>query len=429
MNTSCTQRSSVALLALIAAGCGGGDESDSRAHPAAEGQVQILSASMPTCSDARVHDNGTVVYVTIPASCEFESPIELTLTVDRHAPRDHTVRIESPGVESAFEPETGLTRRVSVFRRGTWRSLDNGASWRWRDGAGLLAKDGGLYLMGGWSGGVDMNSDVWFTRDLLHWIERTPRAPWNGRHGAGWVVHADRLWVIGGDLFTDVWSSTDGNDWRLETQAAAFGERYTPIGASLNGRLLIYGGMAWGPSRWCAYMPECFAYGFNDVWSSNDGVTWTAVQPAAPWTPRGLIHGSIVFNGRTYIIGGGLKLASTSSVLAETTAEHHDVWSSDDGVHWRQEADDAGFSPRTHLATLGTEHGCYIAGGSVMYQLAVTNEVYFAPDCVRFRLLPGYEQLGVRHAASIAQFNGSIVILGGHADTAGTTVWQYFPDI
>jgi hypothetical protein len=376
-----------------------------------------------------VHDNGTVVYVTVPSSCALESPIEVTLAVDHRAPREHTLQIVSHGVETTFEPEAGRVRRVSVHRRGSWRALENGNSWRWRDGAGLLSMDGGLYLMGGWSGGVEMNSDVWFTLDLSHWTERTPRAPWSGRHGAGWVVHANRLWVTGGDLMTDVWSSADGIDWRLENQAAAFGERYTPIAASLNGRLFVYGGMAWGPSSWCAFMPECFAYGYGDVWSSEDGLAWIQIQPAAPWTPRGLIHGSMVSQGRIYIVGGGLKLASPGAVLAETVVEYHDVWSSYEGVHWRKEADDAGFSPRTHLATLGTEHGCYVAGGSVAYQLELTNEVYFAPDCVRFRLLPGYEQLGVRHAASIAQFNGSIVILGGHADTAGTTVWQYFPDI
>jgi hypothetical protein len=57
----------------------------------------------------------------------------------------------------------------------------------------------------------------------------------------------------------------------------------------------------------------------------------------------------------------------------------------------------------------------------------VTNEVYFAPDCVRYRPVPGVERIGVRHAASLAEFNGTVVMLGGHGNTAGTTVWQYFP--
>jgi hypothetical protein len=50
-------------------------------------------------------------------------------------------------------------------RRGTWATYPTGRSWR--DGAGLLAKDGGLYLLGGWSSGLGTNSEVWFTSDLV----------------------------------------------------------------------------------------------------------------------------------------------------------------------------------------------------------------------------------------------------------------------
>jgi hypothetical protein len=100
-------------------------------------------------------------------------------------------------------------RTMSVHRRGTWRAIQRIESWSWRDGAGLLAKDGGLYLLGGWNSDVNTMNDVWFTRDLRDWSRLTQTSPWAPRHGAGWVVHQGRLWVIGGDLHDDAWSSAD----------------------------------------------------------------------------------------------------------------------------------------------------------------------------------------------------------------------------
>ena len=40
----------------------------------------------------------------------------------------------------------------------------------------------------------------------------------------------------------------------------------------------------------------------NEVWSSNDGVTWQEVE-RAPWFPRGGEY-STVFNGKLWIYGG-----------------------------------------------------------------------------------------------------------------------------
>lgn len=397
------------------------------APPQATG-LQAGIAEVLGCTDVRVHDNGTVIYVTVAADCQPAAPLRLNVRgQDDVGFIERTIQVAAFDTEVALQLRT-TQRRLSVHRRGTWRALSNGEAWAWRDGAGLLAKDDGLYLLGGWGGGQILRSDVWFTRDLKNWKQLTPAAPWQGRHGAGWVVHGSKLWVLGGDLLPDVWSSSDGIDWHLESSNAAFGSRYTPIAASLGGRLLLYAGMAWGPTPWCAFEVGCFAHGFNDVWSSQDGAQWSPLQTNALWAGRGLIHGTQLYKGRVYIVSGGLKLAAADATLAETSAEFHDVWSSSDGIAWRRETEDAGFTPRTHIATLGTSHGCYVAGGSITRQLQTTNEVWFAADCVQYSLVPGYQQLAVRHAASLAEFNGSLVLLGGHRDTAGTTVWQYFAD-
>lgn len=384
-------------------------------------------ATPDPCSAPVFHDSGFVLYILVPRNC---TPNTDTIVALRWGNGRTSRWIEVPftalGEESRVEFEVGATRDVSVHQRGTWRSFPNTSSWTWRDGAGLLVKEGVLYLLGGWSSDAYVD-DIWASRNAIDWT-RLSRQPWGPRHGAGWVIHQNRLYVIGGDLYQDVWSSADGVDWTKENGQGPFGKRYTPSAVSDGSRIFFYGGQYWAPYDWCAYQPECRAIGLNDVWASNDGRDWQELTNSAPWAGRGLVHGGAFFRGRIYIVGGGLKLGLPGAAIADTIAEFSDIWSSADGSTWRKEADTLGFKPRTHFSLLSTSSGCYVSDGSVTNQPNLSNDLFFAPDCVHFEPVPDTPPLPVRHASSLAYFNGSLVILGGHRDTAGTAVWQYFPD-
>lgn len=396
-----------ALAASCGGGGGGGEEG------AGQPLASSIAARVDGCADVRVHDSASVLYVTVEPGCTLDATETVHLRVGAGF---HAIRIEQVGVEQAVRLPLG-ERQVTLVQRGSWRSFPNTQSWTWRDGAGLLAKDGGLYLLGGWNSDAGSTSEVWFTADLVNWTRRTAQAPWGGRHGAGWVVHGERLYVISGDYHTDVWSSPDGASWTRHTADGGFGQRYAPNAASLGGELLLYNGQ------------DALSAGLTDVWASRDnGNTWGQVA-TVPYAGRALIHGAAVFRDRVYVIGGGLKgSVPTSTWVADTLAEYSDIWSSGDGRTWVKEASTLGFTPRTHFAVLGTAHGCYVANGSVTIQANLSEEVYFADDCVNFRLLPQQPPMLGVHATSLAEFNGSIVLLGGHGTRVGTTVWQYFPD-
>jgi N-acetylneuraminic acid mutarotase len=324
--------------------------------------------------------------------------LSLFLTACGGGGGDPPAQPQAPQATSAPEP-------AKVEPPSAWKKYE-GAPWTWRDGAGLLAKDGGLYMLGGW-GAAGTNSEVWFTRDLSTW-ERLADAPWPARHGAAWLVHKDRLYVIGGDFNADVWSSADGVNWSQHAVDAPFGKRYAPNAVSLNGELLVFNGMLEDIT------------GAAEVWSStDDGATWVKAADV-PYPARGLIHGTAVFRDRIYTIAGGLKDTDT---LMETA----DVWSSADGRTWRKEADSAGFEARSHHAVLATAEGCYVANGSVGRQLNTVRDVFFAPDCVTFTLLSQQPDREQAHAASLVEFGGSVVLLGGHGDHVGSGVWQYTP--
>ena len=45
---------------------------------------------------------------------------------------------------------------------------------------------------------------------------------------------------------------------------------------------------------------------YDDVWNTQDGIDWERVVPRQPyWPQRGLIGGSVVFQDRMWVLGGG----------------------------------------------------------------------------------------------------------------------------
>ena len=143
-----------------------------------------------------------------------------------------------------------------------WRCATMNAPWRPRDGAGALSFDGGLWLLGGWRpredgptgpGGVvdttfegtnwTVDSEVWRSDDSgSSWYCVQSQCPWPGRHTAGYAVHQDRMWVIGGDIYTnsaDVWSSADGIEWKCHTVDAPWAGRVLSYITCFDGALAL----------------------------------------------------------------------------------------------------------------------------------------------------------------------------------------------
>ena len=191
-----------------------------------------------------------------------------------------------------------------------WCCVTENAAFAARDGAGALVFHDKMWLLGGWNPGDKVhfplicNSEVWSSADGASWTLENPQAPWEGRHTAGYVVHNGQMWIVGGDCNqghyqNDVWSSADGIHWDLANDHVPWAPRVLHYTLAFDGRIWVMGGQTI-PNF--ADADEVF---HNDVWSSEDGISWTRVTENAPWVPRGMIGGAAVHDNKMWILGGG----------------------------------------------------------------------------------------------------------------------------
>ena len=133
------------------------------------------------------------------------------------------------------------------------------------------------------------------------WVLVTPGAPWQARDSQGEVAYRDRLWIFGGWFNSyeapprDVWSSADGKTWQQVTAKAPW------IHSDLS-MSIVFDDQMWFMGGWYNGRLEGHSAG-NQVWSSTNGADWKKVTAAAGWTPR-LAAATVVFKDRMWILGG-----------------------------------------------------------------------------------------------------------------------------
>ncbi|WP_422858075.1 hypothetical protein ACOKFD_11575 [Flagellimonas sp. S174] len=149
-------------------------------------------------------------------------------------------------------------------------------------------------------------------------------------------VFQNKIWVIGGrgpdgSFVTDrndIWSSEDGLTWTLEVEEAPFSKRSGLNSVVFQQKLWVIGGF------------DSSVGSRNDVWSSTNGIDWTLEIEEAN-IPGLNGHELIVFNNRLWIIGG------TSNFSLQRK-----VWSSADGINWVEEVAETPFSSRRTASTV-----------------------------------------------------------------------------
>jgi len=262
--------------------------------------------------------------------------------------------------------------------------------------------------------------DVWTTTDGLVWTRVVEHAAFGKRSGHSAVVFKDKLWVIAGigdkGRFNDVWSSEDGATWTQVTENAAFPKRSGHTCAVFNDRLWVIAGAGEYTKGKDNYL--------NDVWSSEDGTTWTRAADEVAFRGR-WGHASVVFDKKLWNIGYDVWSSPDGKTWTQTTSERvfpartggagvvlgkeilfmggwkssggmlNDVWTSPDGKTWTTAASStAGFPPRTgHSAMLYKGKVWLLFGWDTT---RCFNDVWVSGDGRQFTELTGPRKLGSR---------------------------------
>ncbi|MCX7824688.1 MAG: hypothetical protein N2689_03930 [Verrucomicrobiae bacterium] len=300
-----------------------------------------------------------------------------------------------------------------------WTRVTLKAPFAGRDGAGALVFKGRMWLLGGWNPRDKVhfpkicNSEVWSSANGLDWRLETPQAPWEGRHTAGYAVHAGKMWIIGGDCNqghyqNDVWNSEDGVRWTRVCERVPWAPRALHYTLAHAGKLWVMGGQTlpqFAPAR------EVF---YNDVWNSADGTHWTRVIERAPWPPRGMIGGSVVFKNRMWILGGG----TYDTPKTPTRKFYNDNWSSADGVQWQRHVESAPWAPRQYHDVAVFDGKMWVLEGC---NKANRNDVHYSSDSVMWRELPN-TPWAPRHAASVFVHADALWMVAGN--NMSPDVWK-----
>ena len=198
-----------------------------------------------------------------------------------------------------------------------WVEVTANAAYAARDGAGALVFDDRMWLLGGWHSRDKenfprvCNNEVWSSLDGATWsLEKPntflddsfdPARDWEGRHTAGYVVHEDKMWIIGGGIciyhpfkaYNDVWATADGKNWEKITDQAPWPPRIWSSSAVYKNRLWLLTGFQAEPT-W---------NNFDDVWYSSDGGDWNELVTETKWSPRHEVS-VYVFDDKLWAVGG-----------------------------------------------------------------------------------------------------------------------------
>mmetsp|Transcript_19517 Transcript_19517/g.31767 ORF Transcript_19517/g.31767 Transcript_19517/m.31767 type:complete len:326 (-) Transcript_19517:33-1010(-) len=189
-------------------------------------------------------------------------------------------------------------------------------------------------------------------------------APWSGRDRAAAAVLGGRVFMAGGYDYhkhlNDVWSSEDGITWQQVSDHASWRARSGHAMVAFNEEIWVLAGEN-SPIGQSIY--------FNDVWASRDGHQWVQLSGSAPWCKR-TSAAAAAFNSQVFVLGG----------VSESNTYLNDVWSTADGLQWTELVSAAPWSARWGFGAAALKDRLVIMGGNTDFGPGNVNDVWSTTD-------------------------------------------------
>lgn len=146
----------------------------------------------------------------------------------------------------------------------------------------------------------------------------------------------------------------------------------------------------------------------RQVWSSADGVEWREVTDSAAWSAR-LAAAAVVHRGKMWLLGGTMNY-----YFGDATDLKNDVWSSADGRNWKEETASAAWTPRAYHQAV-TLHGRILlfGGGNYLPVAEARNDVWSSADGIGWTCETQSAPWPPRLWFSAAVYRGRVWVLGG----------------
>ena len=296
--------------------------------------------------------------IFIGFACSKETKLNVTDPVPTIPPAADTIFSARTGhAVVAFKDKLWLFGGLSQSgnNNDVWSSV-NGISWKLeikhaaftaRNNHKVVIQNNKLWLAGGSSDGN--NREIWSSVDGVNWVTESSSVPFLPQGYFGMVVYKDRFLANGGisgsvngqfvGLSDILWTSADGKSW-ANSGTSPFGERFGHSFLEFKDKIWLVGGASDKP---------------DSVWSSNDGLKWDLQTPKAGFGTQ-ISAGVLVYKNELFLLAGHTPREAFGGRTNE-------VWSSPDGINWREIIKNAAFSPRTGHQAVTFKDKIFLIGG------------------------------------------------------------------
>ena len=258
----------------------------------------------------------------------------------------------------------------------SWTRETAAAAFPARSGHACIVYNGKIWLTGGYSEVSGLFDDVWNSSDGKNWVSASNSAAYYARSAHSMAVFADKLWIIGGEtvdgnntptLLDDCWSSSDGSNWQSHSSVVTFFPRKLHVSGVVNNRLWIWGGF--GEDA------DANKRALNDVWSTADGEFWRLETSNAAFPAR-CAAASAMFNNRIWLTGGASNnpyLAGATYYNDIWASSDGSSWVQ---ILGNSAGSSSQFSPRVLHGAAALSDKLFISGGELANSYFLNNEVW-----------------------------------------------------